>query len=461
MKYFRFVLIWTLFPLWSQTPVSGSQSGTWTASGSPYQVTGHVTVPAGQTLTIEPGVRVEFQGRYRIYVDGKVVAQGTEDQPILFTATDHQAGWAGIRLDQTPDISEFYYCRFEYGKTDASGSYPDQHGGAVVLKDADAEFYHCVFAYNDATGNDDGMGGAVYGINTGTTTQTRTRFEDCVFTHNHTYGEGGAVKLTNDGHTAFIRCHFDHNTAGYGGGALFFYTAEGVTISQCSFYENTADNSGGGAIKTLNPQTSISLVNCTFTQNHADGYAEGGAVDLSYADAVFTNCIIYNNTQQYGKDVNIGQNATAAFHYCDVDMPDTGTGDHNLANVDPLFVNAGTGDLHLQSGSPCIDAGTDVGLPYAGAAPDIGCYEYGLTAVDKTGLQVFSLYPIPAGSAVFIRLVKEGPAHVRLLDGRGRMIREKDFSGSTHLSLWGLKPGVYLMQLRTNDGLYLRRLLKQ
>jgi hypothetical protein len=40
----------------------------------------------------------------------------------------------------------------------------------------------------------------------------------------------------------------------------------------------------------------------------------------------------------------------------------------------PMFVSST--DFHLQAGSPCIDAGINVGLPYSGSAPDIGYAEY-------------------------------------------------------------------------------------
>jgi hypothetical protein len=39
------------------------------------------------------------------------------------------------------------------------------------------------------------------------------------------------------------------------------------------------------------------------------------------------------------------------------------------------------GFLHLAQGSDLIDAGTDVGLPFAGAAPDLGAFELGLEPV--------------------------------------------------------------------------------
>jgi hypothetical protein len=45
-------------------------------------------------------------------------------------------------------------------------------------------------------------------------------------------------------------------------------------------------------------------------------------------------------------------------------------------STDPLFADPTLPDIRLLPGSPCIDAGVDVGLPYLGRAPDMGAFEF-------------------------------------------------------------------------------------
>jgi hypothetical protein len=55
--------------LMCQTDIPGGDIyGNWKISGSPYRVSDHATFPNDSTLSIDPGVIIEFQGYFRINV---------------------------------------------------------------------------------------------------------------------------------------------------------------------------------------------------------------------------------------------------------------------------------------------------------------------------------------------------------------------------------------------------------
>jgi len=87
--------------------VSGPHSGTisaseeWCAADNPHILTGDVTVGAGVTLTIQPGVVVKGQSNAQLHVQGHLAALGTPTQPITFTsaADSGPEGWEGLVFD--------------------------------------------------------------------------------------------------------------------------------------------------------------------------------------------------------------------------------------------------------------------------------------------------------------------------------------------------------------------------
>lgn len=100
------------------TNVSGNISvdTTWDVAGSPYVLTGNVTITDGATLTIDQGVTVQSSAAWWLYVSNGVLdINGAAGSPVIFT---HQSAtvpnsWKGIEVQSTGsatiDYSEFYY----------------------------------------------------------------------------------------------------------------------------------------------------------------------------------------------------------------------------------------------------------------------------------------------------------------------------------------------------------------
>lgn len=93
----------------------------------------------------------------------------------------------------------------------------------------------------------------------------------------------------------------------------------------------------------------------------------------------FTHCVWqYNDVNgwdEFNNQDNVHWTPTWSTGY--TGYPGTITINNNLNGVQPGFVGGSPYSYHLQSTSPMIDAGIDVGLPFYNSAPDIGYWEYG------------------------------------------------------------------------------------
>ncbi len=98
-----------------------------------FLVTGDLLVPEGVTLTISSGSNIFFMPNRtnvippqflfitnELLVRGRLVAQGTKEDPIVFTAsyddTSPMPGWAGIILDQAKTGTVIENCLIEYAE---------------------------------------------------------------------------------------------------------------------------------------------------------------------------------------------------------------------------------------------------------------------------------------------------------------------------------------------------------
>jgi len=113
-----------------------SQDTTWTLSGSPYVITGNVTVSNGTTLTIEPGVEIEFDGDFSLLINGSLYAVGTNDKWITFTSnnlTPHPGDWNTIKFAAAENESFILEnCIVEYAKNGIT----IQNSGKAIIKNS-------------------------------------------------------------------------------------------------------------------------------------------------------------------------------------------------------------------------------------------------------------------------------------------------------------------------------------
>lgn len=105
-------------------------------------------------------------------------------------------------------------------------------------------------------------------------------------------------------------------------------------------------------------------------------------------------------------------------------------------------------------GSPLIDAGMDINLPFQGAAPEIGAYEITITSSLEGQKRIRRMYsfpnPVKSGDLLQVNL-PEGSGSLSLLDMRGitqRMLKVKD--NAVQLSTAGLVKGIYLLHYQTD-----------
>lgn len=96
----------------ADTDVSGAVDGDWTLDGSPYVCSSSdLSVSAGHTLTIEPGVVVKFAPSRRMQVAGSLVAIGTSGAPITFTsstANPAAGAWKQLQFQNSANVSLDY-----------------------------------------------------------------------------------------------------------------------------------------------------------------------------------------------------------------------------------------------------------------------------------------------------------------------------------------------------------------
>ena len=342
------------------TTVSGAiATTTWTSAGSPYTLSGNVSVPAGEILTIGPGVQVT---NGQLIVNGSLRAQGTEDHPIEFVGTRLVADGAlefDLRHTTVHDVIR-----------EGPGGATSLYGGAMLVRRCTARLTRCRIRDNE---------------------MTSATFPTPETTPTGVYGGGLAVL---DGGTLLMdSCHVIGNRAlakqlagsiflsGVGHGAAIYLERARAFIANTEITDNECN--GTGAAVCSADSSCLEMTNCLVARNTAYLYAYWSSLwpppgQLNYSLPVgdYTNCTIVGN----GAEMNSGTSTAVAggtlrncivwenlsasqlpaqgceVSYSDISGGTVWPGTGNIS-ADPVFADSAGGDLSLVLGSPCIDAG--------------------------------------------------------------------------------------------------------
>jgi len=197
------------------------------------------------------------------------------------------------------------------------------------------------------------------------------------------------------------------------GGGIYLSQTEGVQIVNCTISDNHADGSGGG----IHTTGGSLLVRLTTIANNTAGFKGGSLLISPATEARLDHAIVANGAPQDLATEPIGASATLAADYSLIEAPGSGdvqlTGNHNRLGIDPLLgplaPNGGrTLTRRPLSGSPVINAG-DPAIPsppatdqrgaarIVGAAVDLGSVETGQAVVEVPTLSQVGLLLLAAG----------------------------------------------------------------
>ena len=482
---------------------SGNISTNTTWNADTVQITGDVIIDNQATLTINEGTYIEFMAHYMIYVQGTILANGSENNLITLTISDTTGysneldiagSWYGIKFINTNasnDSSKLSFCKIEFVK---DITYQDslKPSGAISLYNfSKLQINNCIISNNKAENEFPslGKGGAIAMFE-----NSNPIIKNNTFFNNIASGEGGAIYCEKS-NPNIISNIFRNNIAGNSttgaGGAINLsycddiYTYDTIVsvIANNLIYNNSAFE--GGAIFCY--YSSANYTNNTICNNFSE---YGGALYSKKSHPMNINSIFYNNSATEGSEIYINHDASVCtpgndpnFINCNLqggvvaikienDEYYGGTYENN-SDIEPLFIDEANNDYKLQNLSPMINKGKSDSLGFdipqydlAGNTRifndtiDLGAYEnQHVTEINYlNNIYSFKLYPNPTSNFITIETIDINK--IEIYNSVGKLITVANkLCNKITIDVNSYKKGIYYVKTSSKLGINTQKLI--
>lgn len=322
----------------AETRVRGVVNGDWNADDSPYIAEADLTVPAGERLTIGPGVQILFENNSGLTVSGLLTVLGHPGDSVFFQPAGDPGYWKGLRFWNADTNCTLRFAVITEGRawsevdslaaggnlqvwlgkvtlehSRLSGGLARLFGGGAALFGSRCVFTDCAITENRAANPDSvaTRGGALL-----IRAQDRSIFLNCRIAGNYSQHDGGAIYIMEHSRPRFEGCEFRANTAEGVGGAAAVYGGSSPLFAHCRFQEN--HSGAGGAVYIRDEGSNPLLLWNTFYANATTtGSRVGGAVYIrAQAAPEILYCSFIENDANYGGGIYLKEPPRAAVHHC-------------------------------------------------------------------------------------------------------------------------------------------------
>jgi hypothetical protein len=236
-----------------------------------------------------------------------------------------------------------------------------------------SNYVHDLHMIVATSGGDDDYGAVCFWLNIGHNEVSHNRGVNCSAPSPDYGTDGGFVEVWQNGDGTNVH----HNSALNTNGFFEVGGRQGTARDMVVAY-NILDGTGSSMCLQIGTSFSVSIDNLRFENNTVPN---GSGRFLCISGATTASTLIVRNNIFPAGSVFSG----AFTHTNNLYRTSPGTLGPGEKVGDPLFVNPGAGDYHLQPMSPAIDAGADLGYTEdfdgdvvpQGTAPDMGAFESG------------------------------------------------------------------------------------